>query len=171
MRMKSTTRGGYAVAVTAAAVTGLSMFGMTTAQASPPPPTPPTCSAEDVTVSTNELPAPNDEERLYELVAHAKPDVGCIIEGGPANLTFYGPSGPLPIDVEMPAPGTGGQANIGGDTPAVAHLHGPKTEGPARATSVSFTLPGDDDVPLRTGWVRGGVDGPLRADNFTTLVK
>ncbi|CAM03726.1 hypothetical protein SACE_4457 [Saccharopolyspora erythraea NRRL 2338] len=48
------------------------------------------------------------------------------------------------------------------EQPAVAHLSGRKTEGPARATSVSFTLPGDD-APIRTAWVRGGVDGPLRA--------
>ncbi|QUH06047.1 hypothetical protein HUO13_16695 [Saccharopolyspora erythraea] len=52
---------------------------------------------------------------------------------------------------------------------AVAYLGGPKTEGPARAASVSFTLPGDD-APIRTEWVRGGVDGPLRAGNFTTGV-
>lgn len=164
MRTKSTSRRGYAVAVTAAAVTGVSMLGMTTAQASPPP-TPPGCNADDVSVSTNEVTAPNDDERTYELLVHANPGVSCKVEGGPGNLTFYGPSGALPIDVAMPVPGSGGKAEVTGDTPAIARMHGPKTEGPARATSVSMTLPGDD-VPIRTSWVSGGVDGPLQADNF-----
>lgn len=169
MGIKSKKRSGVAAALTAAAVAGLSMFGVASAQATPPQSGPPTCSADDLNASIIELPAPNDQERLYELNFQAKPGVTCQLNGTPEHLIFYGPSGALPIDAEMPAPGTAEPVTVSEQKSAAAYLAGPKTDGPARATSVSFNLP-SDDTAIRTAWVSGGVDGPLRLGNFTAPV-
>ncbi|MBA8826140.1 hypothetical protein FHX42_003516 [Saccharopolyspora lacisalsi] len=164
MDTKPTKRNGAAVALTAAAVTGLSVLAAVPAQAAPP-----RCGADDVTVSTTELPAPVAQERLYELTIRATPGTTCLAGGAPQNMIFYGPSGALPMPVDTPEPGTGEQVVVAAGQPAAVYLSGPKTNGPARATSVSFTLPGDT-TPIHIGWVRGGVDGPLRAGTITNPV-
>ncbi|MBE9373820.1 DUF4232 domain-containing protein [Saccharopolyspora sp. HNM0983] len=150
--------------LTAMAVSGLGMATMATAQATPPPP-PPACTAGDVSVSTAERPSPSEQERRYEIVVDAQPGAVCELSGTPEELAFHGPGGPLPMPVET-EPASGERITLSGNHSAAALLTGPATEGPARATSVSLTLPGDD-TPIRTGWVRGGVDGPLRAGSFT----
>lgn len=162
MAPNRSTRSGFAVALTAAAVAGLGTFGVGAAQAAPAPRQ---CQAADVTAATTERPSPDAQERRYELTVRADPGVTCALSGAPQELTFYGPSGALPITVDTPPPGTGQQVLVTANRPVAALLTGPATEGPARATSVSVTLPGDD-TPIRTGWVRGGVDGPLQADAF-----
>lgn len=164
MTTRPTKRRGATVAFTAATVVGLGLLGTATAQAAPPPPAP--CSAEDVTLAASETPSPSEQERRYQLTVLAKPGVTCLLSGAPQDLTFSGPSGALPVPAHTPAPDGAEPVVVSEGRSAAAALSGPATDGPARATSVSITLPGDD-APLRTGWVPGGVDGPVAVGTFT----
>lgn len=161
---KPNKRTALSAAFTAMAVSGMGLAAVATAQATPPPP-PPACTGDEVTASTVERPSPSEGERHYELTVAAEPGKVCAVEGMPEDLAFHGPSGPLPMPVE-PTGEPGERTTLTGGDTASALLVGPATEGPARATSVSLTLPGEDETPIRTGWVPGGVDGPLTAGPF-----
>lgn len=159
MQINPTKRTALTAALTAMAMSGMGLATVATAQASPPPP-PPACTADEVTASTVERPSPTEDERHYELTVAAKPGTVCAVQGTPEDLAFYGTSGPLPVPVE-PTGEPGERITLTGGDTASALLVGPATEGPARATSVSMTLPGEDNTPIQTAWVRDGVDGPL----------
>lgn len=161
---KPNKRTALSAAFTAMAVSGMGMATVATAQATPPPP-PPACAGDEVTASTVERPSPSEDERRYELTVAATPGTVCAVEGTPEDLVFHGSSGPLPVPVE-PTGEPGERITLTGGDTASALLVGPATEGPARATSLSMTLPGQDSTPIRTGWVRGGVDGPLTVGPF-----
>lgn len=118
------------------------------------------CTLEQLDINTAELASPNTD-RLYAINFNAKPGVTCDMYGTPGKLTFYKGANALPMPVEPDAPDETAPVTVDEAHPAVVYLTGPRTEGPAMASKISFDLPGNA-VNTQVGWTPNNIDGPVR---------